>query len=238
MDEHAKPDPGSSPDDLKNAQHRIAELADREARLKEEVAQLRRANASYQFQFENRVQEDNWSLQKDVERLNALNESLIAQLHQLQIDRERARKRRPTWLRSDHKPDSFLAFVLMPYGPTWFPTILAAIDEALRARGCKCETALKMAGRIIMDDVWKGICSSRVVIADITGNNPNVAYEIGIADHLGKDLILLAQSTNPAEIAFDFRGNRLIPYDPECIEALRLELGKRLDQILGHREDA
>lgn len=89
-----------------------------------------------------------------------------------------------------------------------------------------------------MDDVWKGICSSRVVIADITGNNPNVAYEIGIADHLGKDLILLAQSTNPAEIAFDFRGNRLIPYDPECIEALRLELGKRLDQILGHREDA
>lgn len=36
----------------------------------------------------------------------------------------------------------------------------------------------------IMDDIWQGIYAADFIIADITGRNPNVLYELGIA-HTG-----------------------------------------------------
>jgi len=61
-----------------------------------------------------------------------------------------------------------------------------------------------------MEDVWEGICRARVVIADLTAKNPNVAYEVGLADAIGKDVILLTQTEK--EVPFDFLRSRLIPY--------------------------
>jgi hypothetical protein len=41
-----------------------------------------------------------------------------------------------------------------------------------------------------MWDVWNSIYSSSIIIADCTGRNPNVFYELGIAHTLGKPVIL------------------------------------------------
>lgn len=49
-----------------------------------------------------------------------------------------------------------------------------------------------------------------MIIADVTGRNPNVMYEIGIAHTLGKTVILLTQEVH--DIPFDFRGYRHIDY--------------------------
>jgi hypothetical protein len=56
----------------------------------------------------------------------------------------------------------------------------------------------------IMEQIKTAIHQSRLCIADVTGNNPNVLYEIGLAQGIKKPLIFLAQegSTFPFDIAY------------------------------------
>jgi hypothetical protein len=63
----------------------------------------------------------------------------------------------------------------------------------------------------IMADVWNAICGSRAIIADCTGRNPNVFYEIGVAHTIGKPVILTTQSRD--DVPFDLRHLRYIEYE-------------------------
>jgi len=63
----------------------------------------------------------------------------------------------------------------------------------------------------IISDIWDAINASKVVVADCTGRNPNVFYEIGIAHTLGKPVILIAQNTE--DIPFDVQHVRAIIYE-------------------------
>lgn len=63
----------------------------------------------------------------------------------------------------------------------------------------------------IVNDIWSGINSAKVVIADCTGQNANVFYEIGLAHALGKQVILITQ--NPKDIPFDISRIRYIKYE-------------------------
>ena len=62
-----------------------------------------------------------------------------------------------------------------------------------------------------MKDVWSAIYYSEAVIADCTGRNPNVFYEIGIAHTLGRKTVLIAQQID--DIPFDVRHIRSIIYE-------------------------
>lgn len=62
----------------------------------------------------------------------------------------------------------------------------------------------------ILGQTLAGIQSSNLIIADLTGNNTNVAYEIGYAHHLGIKTVLISQSLE--NIPFDFRNQRIIYY--------------------------
>jgi nucleoside 2-deoxyribosyltransferase len=63
----------------------------------------------------------------------------------------------------------------------------------------------------IISDIWNAINSCKIVIADCTGRNPNVFYEIGIAHTIGKPVIFLAQ--NKDDIPFDTQHLRHIIYE-------------------------
>lgn len=63
----------------------------------------------------------------------------------------------------------------------------------------------------IVDDVWNAINAARIVIADCTGRNANVFYEIGIAHTLGKPVVLCAQTTD--DIPFDVQHLCAIVYE-------------------------
>jgi len=67
------------------------------------------------------------------------------------------------------------------------------------------------AANLIISDVWNAINQARILIADCTGRNPNVFYELGIAHTLGKPVILIAQSAD--DIPFDIRHIRTILYN-------------------------
>ena len=62
-----------------------------------------------------------------------------------------------------------------------------------------------------MSEIWNAICASQIVIADCTGRNPNVFYEIGVAHTVGKPVILLTQIVE--DVPFDLRHIRFIKYE-------------------------
>jgi hypothetical protein len=80
----------------------------------------------------------------------------------------------------------------------------------------------------VMQDVWTAICKSRLIIADCTGRNPNVFYEIGLAHTVGKPVILITQ--NKDDVPFDLRHIRYIPYQytPHDMKKFEVDLGKTI----------
>ena len=63
----------------------------------------------------------------------------------------------------------------------------------------------------IIDEIWAAIYFSKLCIADCTGRNPNVFYEIGMAHTIGRTAVLIAQSIE--DIPFDILHRRSIIYE-------------------------
>ena len=84
----------------------------------------------------------------------------------------------------------------------------------------------------VMQDVWSAICAARIVIAECTGRNPNVFYEIGMAHTIGKPIIFVTQ--NSEDVPFDIRHIRYIKYDynPRGMKRFEATLKKTLDETL------
>ena len=120
-------------------------------------------------------------------------------------------------------------FVIMPFAKDFTPTF-KAIQRSIEANlGFQCtRTDELLGGGHIIVDILRGISSCELVIADVTGKNPNVYYELGIA-HMSKPVekvILLSQSAE--EIPFDLRQFRHIIYKPGTVGL------KALSRMLEH----
>lgn len=112
------------------------------------------------------------------------------------------------------------------------------VYEALRGMAAEMGMACNRADDIwnhdaIIQDVVSLICQSEVVICDLSGKNPNVFYEVGIAHALGKKVILIAQ--NLEDVPFDLRHLRVIIYHPngEGIEDMISQVRPRLSLLVG-----
>jgi hypothetical protein len=73
---------------------------------------------------------------------------------------------------------------------------------------------IRAAGRIT-DDLVDEINSSHLCIADITGSNPNVMWEVGYAMARKKPVLFLAQAVK--QLPFDIRDMRVIEYSSESL---------------------
>ena len=84
---------------------------------------------------------------------------------------------------------------------------------------------------VIFQDMQREISQSDIVIAEITPANPNVFYELGFAQALGKPTILLAQ--RGGKLPFDIASYRVVFYDDSIGGKSRVEedLAKHLDAI-------
>jgi hypothetical protein len=72
-----------------------------------------------------------------------------------------------------------------------------------------------------------------LVVAELSGRNPNVMYEIGLAHAIGKPIILLTR--NQEDVPFDLKALRYLFYDinnPDWGETLRSELLKKVRNVL------
>jgi len=114
----------------------------------------------------------------------------------------------------DTKQRSGKCFVIMPFASQFdeiYETIRDSLEGPELSFNCSRADELQGGGHIIKD-ILREIAEAEIVIADLTGKNPNVFYELGIVQML-KDVekvILLSQDAE--SIPFDVRVFRCIIY--------------------------
>lgn len=81
----------------------------------------------------------------------------------------------------------------------------------------------------MLDRIFNQISKADLIVADMTGQNPNVFYEVGYAHALGKIVLLITQSST--DIPFDLRHRPHIIYDGS-IETLRPQLTEKIKWAL------
>lgn len=116
-------------------------------------------------------------------------------------------------------------FVLMPFASSFLPLYVQIRDFLENYCGLQCLRADEIFGsHPITIDIWKSLNEARFLIADLTGRNPNVFYELGLAHALGKNVLLLTQRMT--DVPFDLNHIRAIQYDeklPDGVQKIILE---------------
>jgi hypothetical protein len=103
-------------------------------------------------------------------------------------------------------------FVAMPFRGDGFTEVYEdGIRQAVEACGLRCKRADEIFDTdVIIESIENDIRDSLLVIADLTGRNPNVFYEVGYARALDKEVVLLTQETE--SVPFDLQHRRYIRY--------------------------
>ncbi len=110
---------------------------------------------------------------------------------------------------TNHKP---LAFVIMPFDEEFKDVYEQFLKPVLKDAGfCVKRADDILSQQNILTDVLQGIHDGDLIIADLTGENPNVFYELALAHALEKPVIMLTQSVEG--IPFDLQSYRLLEYD-------------------------
>jgi hypothetical protein len=105
-------------------------------------------------------------------------------------------------------------FVIMPFGQPFDRYYLNIFVPAITAVGLKPLRADSIfSPSTIMADVWRFTRQAVVVLADVTGKNPNVFYELGLAHAAGKPVVIVTNSLE--DVPFDLKGLRVIEYDKQ-----------------------
>ncbi|MDH4085351.1 MAG: nucleotide-binding protein [Nitrospira sp.] len=103
--------------------------------------------------------------------------------------------------RSDELTDFVIKPALEP-----FSYIITRIDR------------LSRPGNITRDIIQQNL-EADLVIADISGSNPNVMYELGVRHSTGKPVVLMTSESD--RIPFDISGIRVLVYDLKSVASIR-----------------
>jgi hypothetical protein len=102
-------------------------------------------------------------------------------------------------------------FVIMPFSGDFKNIYETAIKTAVEEANLRCVRADEIEGTfVIHKQMIDRIDRATVIIADLTGQNANVFYEMGVAHALGNNVILIAQSLQ--DVPFDLRVCKIIHY--------------------------
>ncbi len=102
-------------------------------------------------------------------------------------------------------------FMIMPFAEGFQPIYEDHVKSVVEGLGHTIRRGDDFFGKTsIMTDIWSAINNTKLVIAECTGRNPNVFYEMGIAHSLDKAVIMITQSID--DIPFDIRHLRVIQY--------------------------
>lgn len=122
--------------------------------------------------------------------------------------------------------------VMMPFDAA-FTHVYTAIQSLCNAQGFICLRADGIWREdSIIQDIVNLISESKVVVCDVTGRNPNVFYEAGIAHAMGKKVVIITQ--NDQDVPFDLRHLRYVRYLPneQGLESLQADLRERLWNLI------
>ena len=169
-------------------------------------------------------------------------EAVVAQIAQRCIDEEIAnieRQRRivrlnPIFQGREFLTNEQLVFVLSPFLEPFNTIYEDHIKPSMESiQGLCCLRADDIYdNRPIIEDIWRYTNEARILIAELTGRNPNVFYETGIAHTVGKEVILITQSIE--DVPFDLKHLRCIVYEytPRGTQTLEENLKSTVRNIL------
>ena len=130
--------------------------------------------------------------------------------------------------------DSSLVAVMMPFD-TEYDAVYDAIKKAVSDAGLYCQRVDDIwDSDHIMADVASLLWRAEVIVADLTGRNPNVFYEVGLAHALPRKTVMLTQDSS--DVPFDLRSIRYLRYDMDDVIYhdgfdLKRDLKKRLQRL-------
>ena len=122
--------------------------------------------------------------------------------------------------------DEELVFVIMPFGEK-FDLVYECIEKSVTQAQLKCVRADKeVFSGIIMDKIRENIARAGIIIAELSEQNPNVFYELGLVHAWNKKVIMITQ--NIRNIPFDLKHWRMVIYDRSNINGLKEKLRTEL----------
>ena len=119
---------------------------------------------------------------------------------------------------SNYKP---FAFVLMPFSAGFSDIYQLGIKQVAEENGVVAERVDEQHfSETILERVYRQIENSDFIIAEMTGMNPNVFYEVGYAHAKGKICALVTQSAS--DIPFDLKQHPHVIYDGSIMDLTRI----------------
>ena len=127
-------------------------------------------------------------------------------------------------------PNPFRCFIIMPFDNKFIlvrDMIKDVVSDAIQGTAIRADDIFEV-GEVVAQ-VRAAIEQSDFCVADITGNNPNVMWEIGYARALEKDVVALRQHTE--DIPFDIRTERFFTYSLSDLNAAKAPIAKAVKNL-------
>ena len=92
-------------------------------------------------------------------------------------------------------------FVVMPFSQALADTqaMYRRLDDALSAQGVHVVRGDEALGQDIVASIWEETARASHVLVDLTGYNLNVCLELGMADAMGRDTLLIGTTGTPEQ---------------------------------------
>lgn len=131
-----------------------------------------------------------------------------------------------------------VCFVAMPFAPIFTSEYELVIKPAVEAAGLQCVRGDELYSRGgVVPDIWKALRGCRLVVAELSGRNPNVLYEVGLAHAIGKPVIFLTRREK--DVPFDLKSLRYLFYetkDPFWGRSLAGEITRMITSVLSDQQ--
>ncbi len=119
-------------------------------------------------------------------------------------------------------------FVVMPFAHTLASTqtLYRELDDAMTAKGVHVVRGDEALGQDIVASIWEETARASHLLVDLTGYNLNVCLELGMADAMGRDTLLIGATGTPEQrfAAIDKRRIHAYGTDAASRQALQTQV--------------
>lgn len=116
--------------------------------------------------------------------------------------------------------------------------VLDAVARALRELGVEVFSFDNVApGASLANAITDAVRSSDFLVADVSRQNPNVFYELGLAHALRKPTILIASAEAQGGLPSDLAGFQYIVYEPNNLRSLVNHVQRAARPLIAQRAD-
>lgn len=125
-----------------------------------------------------------------------------------------SKTKKPTKRKRVAKKPQGTCFVLTPFREPfngYYATIIEPAITSAKLEPKRGDSIFRPSP--IMADVWQMIREAKVLIGVLTGKNPNVFYELGLAHAIGKPVILVSETLD--DVPFDLQALRILLYNKD-----------------------